>query len=219
MSPVDVAAPPDPGVDAPVDQSGDTTGPEVAAVGAAPAGDVGLVPPVAAGVDGTDGETAPASLHSRLRSAVSGRHARLLLPVLAVVAVGAAGLLQSPAPETSDEGDHEAPAAPVEVVTEVAEGPVVPVGEVTANLAGPEVHHARVAIAVVLGADVEPEEVGDRLPVLTDAVVEELARRSYDELSAAGGGDALRDALTERAHQHFGEDTVVRVLLTGLLVQ
>ncbi len=158
-----------------------------------------------------------ASRSQRLRRLLTGGRARLVLPVLAVVVVGLAGALR---PSGSEPVAAEAPAAePVEVVTEVAEGPVVAVGEVTANLAGPEVHHARVAVAVVLGADVDPEEVGGRLPIITDAVVEELARRSYDELRTPEGSDALRDALTERAHELLGESTVVRVLLTGLLVQ
>jgi len=167
---------------------------------------------------GGPGEDADPTVQERLRAALGGR-ARLLLPVLAIVVVGAAGFLQPSGSDAEEPAHVAAPVAPVEVVTEVAEGPVVAVGEVTANLAGPDVHHARVAIAVVLGAEVEPDAVRDRLPVLTDAVVEELARRSYDELSAPEGSDVLRDALTERAHELLGEDTVVRVLLTGLLVQ
>lgn len=135
---------------------------------------------------------------------------RLVLIVAAVVvllAAAAAVWLFVLAPDAGAEG------APL------VEGEIVSLPPQTTTLGEAGLHHARVALAVVLAEKVDPAVVEPKAALLQDALLRELATMDADGVRSAEGSDALRSRLTDQAREIWPDDQVVRVVLTELLVQ
>jgi flagellar protein FliL len=130
----------------------------------------------------------------------------VIVPALLVVA-GVAGYLLRPAP--ADAGPPPPP----------PEGEIVEVAQLTANLAGPELHYARVAFSVVLVDGKAAGDVQARFPLVRDAALSELAGTTPDQLRGTEGVEGLRDRLSERAVALYPDGEVLRVVLTELVVQ
>lgn len=109
--------------------------------------------------------------------------------------------------------DAEAADVPLE------EGEIVSLEPQTTTLGEARLHHARVALAVVLVEGVDPAIVTPKAALLQDALLRELATMDADGVRSSAGSDGLRDRLTEDARLIWDEDQVVRVVLTELLVQ
>jgi flagellar basal body-associated protein FliL len=88
-------------------------------------------------------------------------------------------------------------------------GDVLPVGDMTVNLAD-QGHYAAVTLALELTTTAKSAEVTKQLPLLQDAALKKLA---------PGGQDQVRADLTAAAQSLFGKDQVMAVLLTQLVVQ
>jgi flagellar protein FliL len=135
------------------------------------------------------------------------RRGKRLLAVVALVALLAAAaaflVLRG--------GDEDTP-------EEVAEGHIVEVAQMTANLAGGD-HYVRFGFAVVLHDGVVPGDVDGRFPLLQDAALSTAQGFGPAELVAPDGTDAFRHKLSERAVALYPDGEVVRVVLTELLVQ
>jgi flagellar basal body-associated protein FliL len=133
------------------------------------------------------------------------RRLPVLLALVVVVALGAGAawylLLREPGPDLSD-----------------VDGEIVAVEPMTTTVGEASMHHARVAMAVVLAHGEDPLVVPPRVPLLQDALLRELARMDGPEVRSARGSDALREALTAEAKEIWGENVVRRVVLTELLV-
>lgn len=132
---------------------------------------------------------------------------RLLLVVLAVLLVLAAAwwfLLRG--------GEEEQESAPVE-------GAVVEVAQMTANLAGSELHYARFGFAVVLTEDAVPADVEGRFPLLRDAALTAVQGFGQDRLRTPEGTEEFRTVLSERARALYPDGEVLRVVITELVVQ
>jgi flagellar protein FliL len=136
---------------------------------------------------------------------------KLLLIVAAVVALAGGGgafvLL------TGEAGAEEAAEAPPE------EGAVVAVADLTANLAGAEVHYAKVGFSAILAVGADEAAVTARFALLRDAAISELSTFEAAHLRSTAGMDELRNRLTARAQEVYPDGEVVRVVLTELLVQ
>jgi flagellar protein FliL len=136
------------------------------------------------------------------------RRRGLLLAALAVVLLGGVGgSWWYLGPAAADE-------APVDV-----DGPIVAVPPMTTTVGQSALHHARVSLAVVLTDGADAEDITPRIPLLQDALLQQMATVSADELRSAEGSAALRDRLSDQARAIWGEDVVRRVILTELLVQ
>ena len=98
-------------------------------------------------------------------------------------------------------------------------GEVIDVGDMTINLADQATRYAAVSLAVELSAAGKAEEVTKRMPVLKDAALKTLSAHTAASLLAPTGQDQVRSELTAQAQEIFGKDTVMRVLLTQLVVQ
>lgn len=144
-------------------------------------------------------ETAPAPPRRRRKLVLVG------VAVL-LVAAGAAVFLRS----GSDDSDPDAPAV---------EGAIVEVAQMTANLAGPAVHYARIGFAAVLAADVMPSDVEGRFPLMRDAALSEIGTLPADHLRTPEGVEELRNRLTARARSIYPDGQVLRIVLTELVVQ
>ncbi len=103
--------------------------------------------------------------------------------------------------------------------TVVADGEVVPVAEMTANLAGPQTHYAKISFSAVLAAEVDPALVTGRFPLLRDAAISELSSFQADHLRTTAGMEELRARLGERAHELFADGEILRIVFTELVVQ
>jgi len=114
-------------------------------------------------------------------------------------------------------GDSEE--AGVTTTTVVADGPVIEVDEMTITLADDPIRYARLKFAVVLPAGGDTTVVGDRVPLLKDAVLTAISGYTADQLVGAEALDTLRDQLTASALTVFTEGEVLRVVITEVLVQ
>jgi flagellar basal body-associated protein FliL len=97
-------------------------------------------------------------------------------------------------------------------------GVVIDLGTMTINLAEPG-RYALVGLAVELGKDGTAEKYTPEMPLLKDATVRKLAGWTAAKLLSTTGQEDVRAQLTDQAQLIFGKDSVVKVLLTELIVQ
>ncbi len=133
----------------------------------------------------------------------------LLLVLGGVAAAALTGML----PGTGVDGDvAAAPAPPVE-------GAVVDVADMTASVGGDQPGYVRFGFAAVLVQDADQAAVSSRFALLKDAALTEISQTSLSALRTPEGIDALRAALTARAHGIYPDGEVLRIVLTDLLIQ
>jgi flagellar basal body-associated protein FliL len=113
-------------------------------------------------------------------------------------------------------GDEE---AGVTTTTIPVEGAVIEVDEMTVTLSDDPVRYARLKFAVVLPEGGDTAAVGDRVPVLKDAVLDVVSAYTAAELVGPDALGVLREQLTEQALSVYTEGEVLRVVLTEVLVQ
>lgn len=99
------------------------------------------------------------------------------------------------------------------------DGPVVEVAQMTANLAGSQVHYVRFGFAAVLRDGAVAADVEGRFPLLKDAALTEVQTLSAEVLRTPEGIEELRRRLTDRASGVYPDGQVLRVVLTELVVQ
>ncbi len=115
-------------------------------------------------------------------------------------------------------GGDEAAAEEPEVV-EVVEGPVIEGDQMTVNLADDEPRYARLKFAVVLPEGSDSAAVGERIPLLKDAILDVVSEYDAEALRAPSALDELRTEFTERSASVWPDGEVLRVVITELLVQ
>ncbi len=98
------------------------------------------------------------------------------------------------------------------------DGDIVVLDPMTTTLGDAQMHHARITMAVVLHENTRPDRIQARVPLLQDALLLELSQVSGTQLRTVDGSTALRHAMTGHAAAIWGEDKVVRVIFTEMLV-
>jgi flagellar protein FliL len=136
-----------------------------------------------------------------------GKRKLLLLLTLGLLVVGGAVWFLFLAPA------EEAGAA------EVVEGVVLQLEPLTTTTGTAALHHARVALALVLVEGADEGVVTARSALLEDALLREVATMDADLLRSSAGSDQLRTNLTTHAQEIWPDGEVLRVVLTELLVQ
>lgn len=139
--------------------------------------------------------------------------------IMGVVALAAAGgvynfVLKSPPPEEE--------AMPEEVPAEVEpiEGEIVELEQMILNIGeADESSYLRIGLALVLeegtfAADFEPESA-----IAEDVAVHYLSSLSADQLRSPEGRQAAKDELSVMVREAYGDEKVVRVLFTALVMQ
>lgn len=116
-------------------------------------------------------------------------------------------------------GGGDAEEAGVTTVTVPIEGPVIEVDQMTVTLSDDPVRYARLKFAVVLPEGGDTAVVGDRVPVLKDAVLDVVSGYTAAELVGPAALAVLRDELSAKALEVYEEGVVLRVVLTEVLVQ
>lgn len=142
------------------------------------------------------------------------KRARILIPILVVLAVSGAAFGGYAAADGPDpEGESQ-----VKEETPPEDGDVVEVGELTVSLAGPESHHARVGLAVVLAEGTPEEEVADKFPLLKEAALLTIADSSPGQLRSRAGLETLRTTLSDIATDIYPDGGVLRVILVEAII-
>jgi flagellar FliL protein len=103
--------------------------------------------------------------------------------------------------------------------TTVVEGPVIEAEQMTINLADADPRYARLKFAVVLPMGGDAAAVGERFPILKDAVLDVVVGYTADDMRSPDILDTLRDEFTAKALDVWPDGDVLRVLITELLVQ
>lgn len=99
------------------------------------------------------------------------------------------------------------------------EGVVIEADQMTVTLADEDVRYARIRFGVVLPEGGDTAAVGERMPVLKDAVLDVLAGYTAAELIGRQALADLRGRLTAAALDVFPDGEVLRVVVTEVLVQ
>lgn len=132
--------------------------------------------------------------------------------------VGAAALYKfvlAPAPaEEAAEGIEEQAERVIE------EGEIFPLEELVVNLTDQdESRYLRVGLALVLELGTAPESMETEAPIAIDAAIDYLSAQSFADLREPGSKTEIRDELSARIREAYGDEKVVRVLLTTFVMQ
>lgn len=144
-----------------------------------------------------------------------GGKKKIIMIVGGIAALGAVyNFVLKPAPPPDE---LAATAEPVEV--EQVEGEIVELDEMILNIDGESAGFLRIGIAIVLdemtlAADFEPETA-----IAKDVAVHYLSGLSKDQLRDTAGREKAKEELSMLIREAYGEDKVVRVLFTALVMQ
>lgn len=111
----------------------------------------------------------------------------------------------------------EEPLAMVEV--EAIEGEIFELPEMVININDDDVRYVRVAMAIVLeegflAADFELEAA-----IAKDVILEDLSGRSADQLQSSQGKQDIKAEISDALREAYGDEKVIRVLFTALVMQ
>lgn len=99
------------------------------------------------------------------------------------------------------------------------EGVIVTMDPVTVNLADPGFHYARVGFGLVLTTSAKYKTIEERLPLFKDEAIRTVGKFESRVLKTVEGQDELRRRLSEVASELYGEEEILKVILTEIVVQ
>jgi flagellar basal body-associated protein FliL len=138
--------------------------------------------------------------------------------MIAVGLVGIAALYKfvlapAPAEEAVDAIDEQAERV-------IEEGDIFPMEELVVNLTDrDDSRYLRVGLALVLEAGTSPDSMETEAPIAIDAAIDYLSAQSFADLREPGSKSEIRDELSARIRAAYGDEKVVRVLLTTFVMQ
>lgn len=139
-----------------------------------------------------------------------------IVPIAAVLAMAFAGYgaFLKPAPTAAP-----APTAMAFEEAAPAEGAIHELEEMVINLAGGDVTYLRVGIAIVLTEEEDPAMFEADQAIAKDVVIELLGTKESADFEAGPARQAVKQQLTDAMVEAYGDERVVRVLFTGLVMQ
>jgi flagellar basal body-associated protein FliL len=142
-----------------------------------------------------------------------GKGKMIVVGLVGLVALYRFVLAPAPAEEAVEGVDEQA-----ERVLE--EGDIFPMEELVVNLTDQEdSRYLRVGLALVLEAGTSPDSMEADAAIAIDAAIEYLSSQSFADLREPGSKSELRDELSTRIRSAYGDEKVVRVLLTTFVMQ
>jgi flagellar FliL protein len=101
----------------------------------------------------------------------------------------------------------------------VEEGAVLPLPDLTLNLADPQPRYLRVGIALILEKGTSVESMKEEAPIASDVAVDVLSSKTFEELHRPGGKEEAKRQLTEKVREAFHGKKVARVIFTSFVMQ
>ncbi len=142
-----------------------------------------------------------------------GKGGKLKFAVIGLVALGAIyNFVLKPAPE-----ETEMMAEPMEV--ELIEGEIFQMEEMVLNLEDPDVGYLRIGLAVVLEEGVLAADFEMESAIARDVAVTFLSAQTVEDLRSAAGKVVIKEELSMLMREAYGDEKVIRVLFTGLVMQ
>jgi flagellar basal body-associated protein FliL len=121
-------------------------------------------------------------------------------------------VLKSPPPEE----DAEAEMAEVEP----EEGEIVELEELILNIgAGDDEGYLRIGLALVLEEGLAAGDFEAEVPIAEDVAVQYLSSQTPEQLRSQGGKEAAKEELSLLIREAYGDEKVIRVLFTSLVMQ
>jgi flagellar basal body-associated protein FliL len=144
----------------------------------------------------------------------AGKQSKTKLIIVAVV-IAAAGYKFMLAPKPSPKANGEGTVA----ATKIVEGEVVPLPDLTLNLADTNTRYLRVGIALILEKGTSAETIKNELPIASDVAVDTLSAKTFAELNAPGAKEAVKAELSEKVRKAYDDKKVARVIFTSFVMQ
>ena len=101
----------------------------------------------------------------------------------------------------------------------IQEGAVMPLADLTLNLADDQPRYLRVGLALILEKGVSTESIKEEAPIASDVAVDVLSGKTYAELHQPGAKEAVKKELTEKVRKAFHDEKVARVIFTSFVMQ
>ena len=142
-----------------------------------------------------------------------GKGKFVVVGLVAAVALYKFVLAPAPAEEAVDGIEEQAERV-------IEEGDIFPMEELVVNLTDQdESRYLRVGLALVLELGTAPESMETEAPIAIDAAIDYLSAQSFADLREPGSKTEIRDELSARIREAYGDEKVVRVLLTTFVMQ
>lgn len=142
-----------------------------------------------------------------------GGGGKLKFIVIGIVALGAVyNFVLKPAPE-----ETEMLAEPIDV--ELVEGEIYQMDELVLNLEDPDVGYLRIGLAIVLEEGTLAADFGMESAIAQDVAVSFLSAQDAADLRSATGKTQIKEELSMLMREAYGDEKVVRVLFTSLVMQ
>ena len=142
-----------------------------------------------------------------------GGKKKIFMVIGALLVLGAVyNFVLKPAPVEED------PLAMVEE-PEPIEGEIFEQPEMVINLQDPEVQFVRVGVALVLEEGTLAADFEAEAAIAKDVILEDLSDRTAEELRSTQGKQDIKADLSASIREAYGDEKVVRVLFTALVMQ
>lgn len=114
--------------------------------------------------------------------------------------------------------------APVEdpialVDVEPIEGEIFELPEMVINIDDDSVQYVRVAMAIVLEEGTLAADFELEAAIAKDAILEDLSGRTVEQLQSTQGKQQIKEELSASLREAYGDEHVIRVLFTALVMQ
>lgn len=133
---------------------------------------------------------------------------------LVVVAALAYNFVLKPKPKADEVAAGDGHGA-----AKIEEGGVIPIPDLTLNLAGSETHYLRVGIALILEKGTDMHHIKEELPIASDVAVDVLSAKTFEQLNEPGAKAELKKELSEKVREAYHDSTVARVIFTSFVMQ
>ncbi len=142
-----------------------------------------------------------------------GKQKMMMMVGGGVLALGGVyNFVLKPAPE-------EAPDAMAMVEIEPVEGEILELPEMVINLSDDEVSYLRVGVALVLEEGIIAADFEAESAIAKDVILDDLSSRTASELKDSDAKQLVKEELSMRVREEYGDEKVVRVLFTALVMQ
>lgn len=137
--------------------------------------------------------------------------------IIAVVIAAALGykFMLAPKPKAT----QDVAAGATGATAKIAEGEVVPLPDLTLNLAGTQTHYLRVGIALILEKGTSAKAMEAELPIASDVAVDTLSNKTFEELQQPDAKIEIKKELSEKVREAYEDKKVARVIFTSFVMQ